>query len=714
MVQEISSPEVKADAAGKIAGQAVYIGDMKLEGMLYAKTLRATEARAEITGITYPELPEGYYIVDKNDVPGRNGVRIVVYDMPFFADGVVNYIGEPIALVVGPDKRVIQDIISKIKVQYKTMEPIYSLEDGLKPKEPIYGNNNLFADYRYTKGDIKWAKANAEYTFEGEYETGYQEQFYLEPQGVAAEYKDGRAVIYGSIQCPYYVKNAVIDCLGVEEDCVRVVQCTTGGGFGGKEDYPSLIAGQAACAAKKANKPVMIILDRDEDVEYTTKRHPSKIKLKTYLDREYRILGTEADIVLDGGAYASLSAVVLQRAMFAMTGAYNIKNMDVKGRVAATNKAVSGAFRGFGAPQAFFAIEMHIEHMAKELKIDPMEFRMLNIAAKGDSTSTGGVYRDNIPMRRMIERAMEMSSYKQKKEQLKKERENGKLKGIGMSLFFHGGGFTGNGERDMIKAVAGLLKHQDGTVEILAANVDMGQGAGTTLRKIAANGLGIPIERVIYNNPDTDRVPDSGPTVASRTTMVVGKLIYDAALKLKERWDEEREVKVLTKYQYPEGFEWDAERFIGDAYTAYSWGVNVVEAEVDPITFEPKVKRVWAVYDIGCPIDERIAKGQIDGGILQGIGYGGMEVMETEHGRFVQRTGTDYIIPTSMDAVPIESQLICEPYKYGPYGAKALGELTLVGAPPAYAIAVEDALNIRINSIPIRPEHLMEVIKGGK
>lgn len=713
-VERISIPVKRVDGPSKISGEAKYIGDVKFNDMLYAKTLRSREARARIKSIKYPSLPDGYYIVDKNDVPGKNRVKILKYDMPFFADEIVNYLGEPIALVVGSDKRVIEDIISKIEVEYERMEPVFSIEDGLNTKLPIYGDNNLFADYEYKKGDIDSVKNNTAYVFEGQYETGYQEQMYLEPQGVVAVYDMGKITIYGSIQCPYYVKGAVKECLGFDDDMVRIVQFTTGGAFGGKEDYPSLISGQAACAALKCKRPVQIIFERNEDIEFTTKRHPSIIKLKSYLDKEYRVTGMEAEINLDAGAYAGLSEVVLQRAMFAAAGVYNIENIKVKGRAVATNKAVSGAFRGFGAPQAFFAIEMHMEHIAKKLGIDPLEFKMKNLLKQGDKSSTGGLFRDRIMLPEMIKRAAEMSSYNDKKKKFEYERKEGKLKGIGMSLFFHGGGFTGSGERDHIKALVKLVKNPDDTVEILVSNVEMGQGAGTTLKKIVAHTLGIPLDKVIFENSDTDRVPDSGPTVASRTVVIVGKLLKDAAEELKNRWNKDKRVEVSKRYKYPDGFEWDGDNFKGDAYTSYSFGVNVVEVEIDSITLESSIKGVWAVYDIGQPIDDRIVKGQIDGGIVQGLGYGGIEVMENKDGRFMQRTVTDYIIPTSKDVPPIESELICQPFEGGPYGAKALGELTLIGSPAAYAIAVEDALKVEINSIPVRPEYLMEVMQDGK
>jgi CO/xanthine dehydrogenase Mo-binding subunit len=711
MTKDISDPVKRNDSNQKLAGIATYIGDMVFEDMLYAKTIRSTEARAKLMSIDYPVLPEGYYIVDKNDVPGQNRVKLLLEDWPYFAEDVVNYIGEPIALIVGKDKSIINEIIQNTKVIYEKLQPIFSIDDN--KTTPIYGEDNSFAEYSFSKGDLDKFKYQAKYVYEGIYETGYQEQFYMEPQGVIGEFKEGKLTIYGSIQCPYYVKNAVVDCLGYTADKVRIVQTTTGGAFGGKEDYPSLLAGQAACAAIKSNKPVCLILDRNEDIEVTTKRHPSRIKLKSYVNEDLKLIGLEADITIDAGAYAGLSGVVLQRAMFAAAGVYNVENLKVHGKAMATNKVVSGAFRGFGSPQAFFAIEMHMEHAAKQIGMDPLEFKLLNIVKQGDKSTTGGLLRDKILLPDMVERLKEMSCYTEKKKSINGI-QSGKRRGIGLSMFLHGCGFTGNGERDHIKARVKLAKNNKDEVEILISNIEMGQGANTTMRKIVSSALEIPLEKVVFENADTDRVPDSGPTVASRTTVVVGKLVYDAAMDLKTKWQKGVEQITEAQYKYPEGYEWDNELFEGDAYTNYSWGVNAVEVELDQITYESKITGVWAVFDIGKSIDDRIVKGQIDGGIVQGLGYASMEVMENVNGRFRQKTSTDYIIPTAMDIPFIQSELMCQPYSDGPYGAKGLGELTLVGAPIAYALAVEDSLKININSIPIRPEHLMEVATDDK
>jgi CO/xanthine dehydrogenase Mo-binding subunit len=528
-----------------------------------------------------------------------------------------------------------------------------------------------------------------------------------------AIYENEKISVYGSIQCPYYVKNALIAAFGWENDRIRIVPTTVGGAFGGKEDYPSLIAGHAAFAAFKTGKPVQLVFDRSEDIEVTPKRHPSVIKLKAALDEDNQIIALEADIRLNAGAYSGLSNVVLQRTMFNIAGVYHIPSLKVKGRAVATNTVPSGAFRGFGAPQAIFAIEMHMNLIAEKLNIDPLDFKVKHMAQKDDSTATGGTYRQDIILPELIETVDNMSGYRRKVEEFARQKDNG-WKGIGLSLFLHGCGFTGSGERDHIKATVKLRKLTCGKVEILVANVDMGQGLRTTLKKIVAKVLDLPMADIVYENPDTDRVPDSGPTVASRTVMIVGKLLEEAAIKLKSIKNESGEIEVTQKYLHPTDIVWDDTKFAGDAYPAYSWGVNAVEVEVDPLTYEIEVKGVWTAFDIGKAIDDRIIQGQLEGGILQGLGWGTIEVMECKQGKIQQRTVTDYIIPTSMDFAKIESRLIDNPYEKGPFGAKGAGELFLIGAAPALAAAVSNALGVPIQRLPVTPEYLMEVIKNGK
>ncbi|HEX2953783.1 MAG TPA: xanthine dehydrogenase family protein molybdopterin-binding subunit, partial [Bacillota bacterium] len=654
------------------------------------------------------------FIVDRHDIPGKNRVKVIIEDQPVFAEDQVNYIGEPILLVVGHDKTDILKILKEIRVAYEDIPPVLTLEEAEQSELfPIFGDDNCFVTYAHCHGDVDTAFKTAETIIENEYRTGYQEHIYLETQGVLATYEKSRVSVFGSIQCPFYVKNALISALGFESDRIRVVQTTVGGAFGGKEDYPSLIACQAAVAALKTGKPVQLLLDRLEDIEVTPKRHPSVIKIRTALNEHHRIIALEADIRLNAGAYMGLSNVVLQRAMFNIAGVYSVPNIRIKGRAVATNTVPNGAFRGFGAPQSIFAMEMHMDGVARELGLDPLEFKVNHMAKKGDLTATGGTFRHDIKLVELIAAVDTMSGYREKIKEFNTRKE-GPYRGIGLAMVLHGCGFTGSGERDHIKARVKLRKLSHDRVEILVANVDMGQGLKTCLKKVVAKRLGLPMENIIYENPDTDRVPDSGPTVASRTTMIVGKLLANAAKRLKERWYEGGFIEVTESYKHPPEMQWDDTTFLGDAYPAYSWGVVAVEVEIDPVTYEIETKGTWAAFDIGTAIDRRIIRGQIEGGLLQGLGYGSLEVMQGKAGRVQQRSVTDYIIPTAMDAPKIASQLIDNPYDQGPFGAKGAGELTLVGGAPALAAAVGNALGIRIDRLPVTPEYLMEAVENGK
>ncbi len=692
----ISTSIRKTDAEEKISGSAKYVADIKIEGMHHAITVRSTISSGYIKNISVPELPEGYYTVSAKDIPGKNIVKIIFQDQPIFTESKITYLREPIMLIVGPDKAIVKEIVDNVKITYEETEPVYDWV-------------NSAIHYHFEKGNGGKAFENPEKVITHYYETGYQEQAYIETQGFIGYPEGEKVTLIGSIQCPYYVKNAVIQALGTTPENVRVIQPSIGGAFGGKEEFPSLTACQLAVAVKKIRKPISLIYDRAEDMEVTTKRHPSKIKFEAAIGKNNEILGLRTHVGIDGGANIGLSGVVLSRALIACTGAYTIDNLDVSGDVYLTNTVPNGAFRGFGAPQMYFAIEMFMEHIAMDLNVDHFELRMKYLAKQGDRTSTGGLFRDPIIMEEMINKSKEISDYDNKRKLYSNPKSN---KGIGMSLFFHGCGFTGSGEKNIIKAKVKLRKNIDKKVEILVAAVDMGQGIRTTLRKVVAGIIEIPIENVVFDFPDTDFVPDSGPTVASRTMMIVGGLVARAAKEMKERW-QETEFTVEKQYEQPSYIEYDEEKFVGDAYPAYSWGINILEVEVDKSTYQVKVLNTWSVYDVGKAIDNRIVLGQADGGLAQGVAYGYLEVMRHEKGVLKQKNMTDYIIPTAMDMGGMETVIYENPYAFGPYGAKGVGELTLVGGAPAVCMAIEQAIKRRVTKIPATPEYLMELINNG-
>lgn len=709
-METISKSIKRFDFDDKVEGKAKYCADLHPEGMLYARTLRSGVPRAKIRAVRLPELPEGYTIIDHHDIPGKNIVPIVYEDQPFLVVDEVNYIGQPILLVVGADKEVIFDIIGKIEVDYELLPPILSIEDAMERTDSfIYGDKPYFVAYDYAKGDPDKAIKQAVRVIEDEFRTGYQEHVYLETQAMLAIYDGERVSVYGSMQCPYYIHSGLKQALGWRDDQVRVVQLPTGGGFGGKEEYPSIPGVHAALAAIKTGKPIQLVFDRPEDIRASTKRHPSIIRIKSHLDAEGRIIAREFDVKLDAGAYAGLSSVVLQRTIFSVCGVYDIPNLKVTGKAYATNNIVTGAFRGFGGPQAFFAIEMHMEHIATELGVDPLEWRRRYFLKKGDTSSTSGIFYSDIKLAEIADAVNRLSDYQKKHSAFGSDERKDSLQGIGCSFFFHGCGFTGAGEAELLKSRVKLKKYADGTVGIFVSSTEIGQGALTALRKIVAEALGIPIGKTKLTYPDTADCPDSGPTVASRTVMIVGRLLQECAGEVKRRWTEET-FEVLKDYVYPEQLSWDSEKLTGNAYPEYSWGANVVEVAVDPLTYEVETKGVWAVYDIGTPIDEKIVQGQIEGGIVQGLGYAAMERLQTKEGRLLQDSLSEYLIPAAVDFPRIVLELIENPYAGGPFGAKGLGELPMVGTAPAFAAAVEQAIGKKIDCIPVTPEYIRELM----
>lgn len=700
-MEKISKSVKKKDHESKIRGSALFVDDRVMDGMLYGKLLHSAKAKARITNISIPKLPEGYFVVDKKDVTGVNRVHIVEDDTPVYAEDTVEYVGEPILMVVGPEFKEVERILNEITVAYEEEVPVLDMRKS----------DTVFFHYNYAKGDIDKTLKEADRVFVETFQTGYQEQAYLETQGMIAYPHDGRMTVRGSMQCPYYVYGAVSKALGYEAKDIQIIQDVTGGGFGGKEAFPSILACQVAVAAKKANRPVKVIFDRREDMEFTSKRHPSISTYKVAI-KNGKITGMDIDVLFNSGAYTTLSPVVLQRGLICANGVYRVDNLRVVGRAVKTNTVPCGAYRGFGAPQTFFAVEMIMDHIAKEMGVDSLKLKEEYIVKQGDSTSTSGKYHFHVPLPEMIEQIDKLCNYRAKQDKYKIQ--NGRYrKGIGMSLFFHGCGFTGSGERDFIKAIAKIRKNSDDTVDILASNSDIGQGLKTTFSKIVADTLGISYEQVFINNPDTDLVPDSGPTVASRSLMTVGELLRRAAERLKKEW-KAGEVQVIEEHFVEPDFviPFSLDEFKGDAYPTYSWGVNAIEVEVDTLTATTKILGAWGSFDVGIPIDMNIIQGQMQGGFLQGIGYASMEQMDyNDKGVIRNNSFSDYIIPTAVDVPNLVTEIINNPYTHGPYGAKGAGELPLVGAAPAYVEAMENAIGGNLNKVPFTTEDTMIVLQ---
>ena len=701
---------VRVDAVQKARGEAVYVCDMTLPDMQYAYMVRSTIARGRIKAIHVPELPEGYYFISAKDIPaqGKNELWMIAKDWRCFAEDYVLYVGETIGLVVGPDRSVLKRIKAQIKIDYEEQTPAVTIDDGIHcvggPMFPEK-NSNVMCELFCEKGrPMDEVFDEADEVFEETIETPYQEHVHLETNSAIADMEDGKFVFYASAQCPFYIRKSIAGLLDIPYDDIIVRQCTTGGAFGGKEHFPDVLCGALLVAENKIRKPIKMVFDREEDTQFSVKRHPSKCIYKTAV-KDGKITGVYGHIYYNCGAYLSSSYVVLQRGVFHGNGVYTFDNTYLKGEGIGTNMFPSCAFRGFGAPQTLFAIETHLDHLAHHLGVDPLEFKMQYLAKKGDETTTNGHIIEEVKLPEMLEVVTRESDYWRKA----KEYKSGCGRGIGIALYNHGGAFTGNGEQAIIKAHARLVKTGD-RVSIQVGSTEMGQGFKTSLRKICAATLGVSIDQIEYLDPDTSKVVDSGPTAASRSTMVVGRLVERAAQEMKERWSE-GDFTTEVEYEHPDGYPWDQATFRGDAYLGYGWGVACVEVEVDKLTNEVKTLGVWSSHEIGKAIDELIVHGQINGGILQSLGYGSMEKLEVKGGRFKQKSMSDYVIPTSMDFPKQFYHIQENPYPWGPYGAKGMGELVFNGASAAYVDAVERALNTRFTSIPIPPEAIEEAMK---
>ncbi len=733
----IGRPVPRKEGREKVTGRARYVDDFTLPGMLFGATVRSPVARGLLRQVHFEgDIPwKEFTIITAKDIPGKNCVALIQEDQPCLAAHFVNHPEEPVVLLAHADKCLLEEARRAVRLEIEPLPAILTIEDSLARKQVVWGEDNLFKSFNVDKGDVDGAWTSADFIVEGEYSTGAQEQLYIEPQGMIATANPRNGVtVWGSLQCPYYVHKALAVLFGLPKEKVRVIQMETGGGFGGKEEYPSMLACHAALLAWKSGRPIKIVYDRAEDMVATTKRHPSRTRHRTAVTRDGKLLAMDIEFILDGGAYLTLSPVVLSRGTIHSAGPYSCPNVRIRSSAVATNAPPHGAFRGFGAPQSVFALERHLDQVAKAVGLTPDELRRRNFVREGETLAIGQVIREKVDMPHMMKRAFKLSDYYAKRRRFAEENLRRRVKkGIGFSTFLHGAGFTGSGE-EYLASVVGVEATPEGHVRVLAASTEIGQGTNTIFTQIAADALALDYDQVEIAQPDTANVPNSGPTVASRTSMIVGKLVESAALELKRMLTDSgflqegytpaefagacaryiRKFGLLrstSQYTPPAGVHWDDEKYQGDAYGAYAWGVYVAEVSLDTLTYETRVEDFVAVQEVGRVIHPVLAAGQIEGGVAQGIGYALYENVVWQEGRMVNGQMTNYIIPTSMDVPPIRVYFEEVAYERGPAGAKGIGELPLDGTAPAIVNAIENATGANITRIPVTPEVLMEALE---
>ena len=775
----------KLEGNDKVTGRAQYVDDLRIPGLLHGRTVRSTVPRGRITRVTLDPAFDwkGVTIADHRDIPGENVVALIEDDQPLLAASEIRHAEEPILLLAHEDAERAEAATRAVRIECEPLAPVLTMEESLAARVRLYGDDNVFKEITIARGDLDAGFAAAHRVVEGEYRCGHQEQLYIENNGMIAERtKDGGIFVRGSLQCPYYVHKALTRIFGLPPEKVRVAQTVTGGGFGGKEEYPSMIGGHAALLAWKSGRPVKIAYDRLEDIAATTKRHPAWIRVRAGAARDGTLTAQDIEIVMDGGAYVTLSPVVLSRGAIHAGGPYRCPNVHIHARVVATSTPPNGAFRGFGAPQTQFAMECHMDRIAEALGMDPLALRRANAYRLGDVTPTGQVLRESVGALEALEAAVKRADYAARRARYAEENakaveraaagpgrgavraagngtgrgagsagasrlerslaaDPGALaparrvrRGIGLALVFHGAGFTGSGEVKLASRVA-LDLTPEGRPRILSANTEIGQGTVTVFSQLVAEALGVRPSFVVFETPDTGLVPDSGPTVASRTCMVVGGLLEQCARAMRERLElyaerpleDEREfarvarryltdrghLRVERHYEKPAGLEWSDEDYRGDAYGVFSYGGCVVEVEVDLDTAETRVLRTTASAEIGRAIHPVLAAGQIEGGTVQGLGWALLEEVRWKEGRVWNHQLTNYIIPTSADSPPIEVAIVEIPYSHGPHGAKGVGELPMDAPAPAVVNAIAHATGARMSEIPVLPERLIRALRAG-
>ncbi len=755
----VGRSETRVDALDKVTGKAVYADDFKPQGLLYAAVVRSPISSGKIKNIDASQARklEGVRtVVTAEDVPGSNVVPVIEEDQPALASNEVRYAGEPVVLVAADERKAAKKGAEAVVVDYEETEAVFDPLEALEEDSPrvaqeeVSEEGNLFDKMVLEKGDVEEALEEAPVVVSNEYRTGHQEHGYIEPQGITAvPVARGKMEIHGTMQCPFYVQNAVSAALGYQINKVRVVQLETGGAFGGKEDVPSQVAVLAALLAHKANKPVKLTYDRREDIESTSKRHPSVVHYRTAADENGNLLGVEAEVFLDSGAYQTLSEAVLFRSLVHTPGPYSIPNVKVVAKSVATNKVPNGAFRGFGSPQVIFPHESQMDLLAEKLNKSPAGIREANILRSGDRTATSQKVEKSVGLEKSLRRAKELSEWEKTRSEYdkwNKSHENSK-KGIGLSTVMYGVGM-GAGAPFLEKAGAYVKLEVDGTLTLAVGNTEMGQGAETVLAQIAADPLGLEVGKVDLTDVDTSRVPDSGPTVASRTTTMAGNAIIDALETLKKRIGAvARELLNCSGVLYENGYvvdsedkssrisleevagemwsqnvdlaaegwarkgmkNWKPETAQGDAYFVYSYAAHVSEVEINSLTGQVEVTKYVAVHDSGKIINPTTAAGQVEGGVAQGIGYALTEDLAEREGEFLDPDFTNYLMPTSQD---VPDNLIVDfveaDYPEGPYGAKGLGEVPLMAAHAAVINAVSDAIGERVFEYPATPERILQ------
>jgi len=735
----------KVDSLEKVLGEAKYGADLPSEDPLHLKVVRSPKPHAKIVRIEINDalnVPGVERIFTAKDIPGRNLLGVIHKDQPILASDRVRYIGDPVVLVSAQTEEAAEEAAQKVLIVYEDLPFVNCPEEALKLDAPfIHEKGNLLLEFHVIKGDVQAGFKGAEIIVEETYTTTWIDHAYLEPDaGIASWDEEGRVTVTCPTQNVHYDQKEVASMLSLPLEKVRIIQCATGGGFGGRLDIT--VQCLLALAAFHLKRPVKIVYSREEVFQVTSKRHPLTIRYKSGASKDGKLTAVEVDILGDTGAYASYGSTVAIRSAIHATGPYEVRHVKVRSRMAYTNNPWAGAMRGFGVPQIAFAHESQMDLLAKELKIDPIEIRLKNALHVGSETVSGQTLMTSVGIGETLKKVKE---WRDQRGILKIDSKNPFIKnGIGVGSMWYGIGNTGIAN----PSTAQMEVDPNGEVRLFTGAADIGQGSDTVLLQIASEATGIPLKEIRLIRSDTALTTDAGATSASRQTYISGNAILNAIKNLKQEavkeasellsidekdlFFEEGKIKsrtcLITSIPVkevakrcrrilrgegsfdPETTRLDPETGQGAPYATYAFATHLAEVEVDTETGRVKVNRVIASHDVGKAIHPKNVVGQIMGGVAMGTGFALMEeFVPDETTSFV-----NYLIPTSKDVPEVIPIVVEDEEPTGPFGAKGVGEPALIPSAPAILNAIANAIGQRIYHLPANLERVLEAVQRNR
>ena len=746
----IGKSERRVDSWGKVTGRAKFAEDYSVGHQLWGKVLRSKYPHALIRAIDVSaatKVSGVESVLTAKDIPGSKVFGIVLKNQQILAEDRVRYLGDGVALVAARTKEVAEQALALIRVEYEPLPVVSDPEEAMKPDAPIlHGEKNEFVHHKVRKGDIAKGFAQSDFILERKFKTQFVEHSYIEPEAVLAEpAEQGGVKITGSVQNLFSSRRSVADALKISLNRVQIVQSTLGGSFGGKDEVMTSMCCRAALLSIKTGKPVKMVNTREESMLESYKRHPYVLYYKWGAKKDGTITAMEIRCIADGGAYSSMSSFVTWRSVVQATGPYYCGNVQTDVYAAYTNNNYTGAMRGFGSPQVNFAIESMMDELAQEVGMSPLEIRMKNGFEGGAVTATGQQLTHTVSLKEVLTKAADAIDFEKKWKSYRDVKEGEKKRGVGLACSYRGVSLGAEGA-DAAETIVSV--QTDGSVIVSSGVTDMGQGAQTQMSQIAAEVLGISMNRIQFLNTNTSRVADSGPTVASRGTIMGGSAAKNAAEKVRatllevgsemtgvdvaaldlednylvdtnkrERlasfaelatacFDKGKPIIGLGWHRSPPT-SWHEEEGHGEAYFTFVYGANAAEVEVDTETGKVDVIDFVSVHDVGKAINRGMVVGQMCGGVAMGLGYGLLEEFELEDALPKQLNFDEYLIPTSMDVPRIKTIIVENEDPMGPFGAKSVGEPTNELAAPAIVNAITNATGKRIYELPANLERVL-------